>query len=125
MSKDFLYNEIANGIVIQITGGVLQPGDKLPSVRMLCKEHGISMNTAKRVFLELEAQSLIDSKPQSGYFVSRLPYQKLPLPEVSRPSSLANSNEPNELISKVYGNMGNSGLTLFYVRRAYSCPAAY
>lgn len=115
MSKDFLYNEIANGIVIQITGGVLQPGDKLPSVRMLCKEHGISMNTAKRVFLELEAQSLIDSKPQSGYFVSRLPYQKLPLPEVSRPSSLANSNEPNELISKVYGNMGNSGLTLFSI----------
>jgi DNA-binding transcriptional MocR family regulator len=115
MSKDFLYSEIANGIAGQIAGGVLKSGDRLPSVRMLCNKHGISMNTAKRVFLELEAQSLIDSKPQSGYFVSRLPYQKLPLSEVSRPSSLANSNEPNELISKVYANMGNDALTLFSI----------
>ncbi|MCW3118247.1 MAG: transcriptional regulator [Chitinophagaceae bacterium] len=73
------------------------------------------MSTAKRVFLELEAQSLIDAKPQSGYFVSQLPSLKLPLPEVSRPSSIANGNEPNELISKVYANMGNNDLTLFSI----------
>lgn len=115
MSKDFLYSEIASGIAGQINKGVLKHGDRLPSVRMLCKEHRISMNTAKRVFLELEAQSLIDSKPQSGYFVSRLPYQKLPLSEVSRPSSLANNNEPDELISRVYGNMGNNELVLFSI----------
>ncbi|MGY0036230.1 aminotransferase-like domain-containing protein [Pedobacter sp. NJ-S-72] len=116
MDKDFLYNEIiANGIASQITGGVLKSGDKLPSVRMLCKEHLISMNTAKRVFLELEAQSLIDSKPQSGYFVSRLSHLKLPLPEVSQPSLLAYDNEPDELISKVYADMGNNDLTLFSI----------
>ncbi|MCW3466131.1 aminotransferase-like domain-containing protein [Chitinophaga nivalis] len=119
MSRDFLYNEIANGIAGQIKTGVLKSGDKLPSVRMLCEEHGISMNTAKRVFLELEAQSLIDSKPQSGYFVSRLPYLKLPLPAVSRPSARANDNEPDELTSKVYANMGNDALTLFSI----SAPA--
>ncbi|MET4137937.1 PLP-dependent aminotransferase family protein [Pedobacter sp. UYP1] len=115
MSKDFLYSDIAKRIARQITGGVLKPGDKLPSVRMLCKEHTISMNTAKRVFLELEAQSLIDSKPQSGYFVSRVAYLKLPLPEVSQPSALANDNEPDELISQVYANMGNDDLTLFSI----------
>jgi DNA-binding transcriptional MocR family regulator len=115
MHKDFLYNEIANGIASQITSGVLKSGDKLISVRMLCKEHGISMNTAKRVFLELESQSLIDSKPQSGYFVSRLSYLKLPLSEVSRPSSSPNDNEPDELISKVYADMGNHDLTLFSI----------
>jgi DNA-binding transcriptional MocR family regulator len=115
MRNDFLYNEIANGIAGQIRSGVLQTGDKLPSVRMLCAEHGISMNTAKRVFLELEAQSLIYSKPQSGYFVSRLPYQKLPLPAVSRPSPVAGNNEPYQLISKVYEDMGNEALTLFSI----------
>lgn len=115
MSRDFLYHEIANGIAGQIRTGVLKPGDRLSSVRMLCKEYGISMNTAKRVFLELEAQSLIDSRPQSGYFVSRLPYLRLPLPEISRPSALANDNEPDELISKVYANMGNDKLTLFSI----------
>src|SRR5688500_8587538 len=103
MKNDFLYMEISNNIAKLIRSEVLKAGDRLPSVRMLCLEHGISMNTAKRVFLELEAQSLIESKPQSGYFVSRLSYRKLPLPEVSKPSAVPKSKEPDELVRKVYG----------------------
>ncbi|WP_343702384.1 PLP-dependent aminotransferase family protein [Chitinophaga sp.] len=113
MSRDFLYTEIANGIAGQIRSGVLKAGDRLPSVRVLCQQHGISMNTAKRVFWELEAQSLIETKPRSGYFVSRLPYRRLPLPEVSKPSPARNHKEPDELIRKVYSNMGRDDLTLF------------
>lgn len=115
MNKDFIYHQIASGIAGQIKSGILKAGDRLPSVRVLCQEHGISMNTAKRVFLELEYQSLVDSKPQSGYFVSRLPYMKSPLPEVSRPSLIANEHEPDELINKVYANMGRKDLTLFSI----------
>lgn len=73
------------------------------------------MNTAKRVFLELESQSLIYSVPQSGYFVSQLPYLRLPLPETSKPSPVASSNEPNELINKVFTNIGREDLTLFSI----------
>lgn len=115
MSKEFIYTEIADGIASQIRNGVLKPGDKLPSVRMMCQEHRVSMNTAKRVFLELESQSLVESKPQSGYFVSRLMSVKLPLPEVSRPSLMANNDEPDELISRVYENMGKKGITFFSI----------
>jgi len=115
MKNDFLYVEISDNMAKLIRNGVLKAGDRLPSVRMLCREHNISMNTAKRVFLELEAQSLIESKPQSGYFVGWLPYQRLPLPEVSKPSPVSNSKEPAELIGKVYANMGKNNLTLFSV----------
>lgn len=115
MSKEFLYTEIAERIAAQIRKGILKTGDKLPSVRMLCREHQVSMNTAKRVFLELESQSLVESKPQSGYFVSRLMSVKLPLPEVSRPSLIANNDEPDELISRVYENMGKKGITFFSI----------
>ncbi|WP_265130729.1 aminotransferase-like domain-containing protein [Chryseobacterium oranimense] len=115
MSKEFIYTEIADGIASQIRNGVLKAGDRLPSVRMMCQEHQVSMNTAKRVFLELESQSLIESKPQSGYFVSRLMSVKLPLPEISRPSLIANNDEPDELISKVYENMGKKGITFFSI----------
>src|ERR1044072_6808436 len=115
MKEDFLYVEISNNIAGLIRNGVLKPGDRLPSVRMLCQEHGISMNTAKRVFMELEAQSLIESKPQSGYFVSRLSYQRLPLPAVSKPSAVSSSKEPDELIRKVYANMGRQDLTLLSI----------
>ncbi|WP_183576078.1 PLP-dependent aminotransferase family protein [Mucilaginibacter sp. X5P1] len=115
MGNAFLYSEIANKIAKLISNEVLKPGDRLPSVRKLCQEHRISMNTAKRVFLELEGQSLIESKPQSGYFVSRLSYHKLPLPEVSKPSAVSNNKEPDELIRKVYANMGKNDLTLFSI----------
>ena len=115
MKKDFLYTKISNNIAKQIRNGVLKTGDRLPSVRMLCQEHGISMNTAKKVFMELEAQSLIEPKPQSGYFVSGLPYMRLPLAEVSKPSLVSNSKEPEELIRKVYANMGKNDLTLFSI----------
>ena len=115
MKKDFLYVEIANNIAGLIRNELLKTGDRLPSVRMLCSEYGISMNTAKRVFQELEAQSLIESKPQSGYFVSHLPYRRLPLPEVSKPSSAVGDKEPEDLIRKVYATMGKNDLTLFSI----------
>lgn len=115
MKKDFIYNEIADNIASKIKTGVLQAGERLASVRMLSREHGISINTAKRVFLELEAQSLVQSRPQSGYFVSPLNYLKLPLPQASQPLPTANITEPNELIDSVYSNMGNKELTLLSI----------
>ena len=115
MKKDFLYNEIAGNIADKIKSGVLKAGERLPSVRMLSKEHGVSINTAKRIFLELEAQSLVQSKPQSGYFVSPLNYLRLPLPEASQPLPVANNTEPDTLISGVYSTMGRSDLTLFSI----------
>lgn len=115
MAKEFLYNGIAKGIAARIRNGVLRAGDKLPSIRTLCQEHSISMSTAKRIYLELEAQSLVESRPQSGYFVSRLPYLKLPLPETSRPMFIANDKEPDELITRVYSSMGNGDLALFSI----------
>lgn len=116
--KDFIYAEISGKLAHLIKTEVLKAGERLPSVRMLCQEHGISMNTAKRVFLELEAQSLIESKPQSGYFVSRTAWRRLPLPAVSKPSAALKHKEPADLIDRVYANMGNDKLTLFSVGAA-------
>jgi hypothetical protein len=39
---------------------------------------------------------------------------KASLPEVSRPSLIANNDEPDELISKIYENMGKKDYILFY-----------
>ncbi|WP_417359353.1 PLP-dependent aminotransferase family protein [Galbibacter sp.] len=113
MGKDFLYNQIAGTIAINIKSGVLKTGERLPSVRNLSKEYGVSINTSKRVYFELEAQSLVQSKPQSGYFVSPMEYLKLPLPEASQPLAVANSVDPDQLINGVYSAMGRTDLTFF------------
>jgi len=113
MKQEFLYSAISNNIAKLIRNNVLKAGDRLPSVRTLCREHGISMNTAKRVYLELEGQSLIESKPQSGYFVSRTHQKRLPLPGTSKPSAISSNKEPDELIRKFYLTMRRKDLTLF------------
>ncbi len=115
MKKDFLYHEIAGNIAGKIKAGVLKAGERLPSVRILSREQGISINTAKRVFLELEALSLVESRPQSGYFVMPLAHLNMPLPEESRPSHIAGDVAPNDLISRIYTNMGRDELTLFSI----------
>ncbi|PST83129.1 PLP-dependent aminotransferase family protein [Pedobacter yulinensis] len=115
MTKDYLYRQVADELAALINRGVLKPGDKLPSVRMLCKRYGIGMNTAKRIFVQLSDRALVYSKPQSGYFVSQPAYVRQPLAAPSRPHPEPASLEPKELITKVYSHMGNEKLTLFSI----------
>ena len=45
-SDDHLYLQVADGLEKMISDDVLKIGDKLPSVRVLSDEYGISMGTA-------------------------------------------------------------------------------
>lgn len=115
MKKDFLYSQIAQNIAQLIRNGVLKPGDKLPSIRTICQEQGISMNTAKRIYLELESKALVTSRPQSGYFVTENAYRQLPLPAASNPSEKDSRSIPDQLISKIYGGPMRKGITLLSI----------
>ena len=86
-TKELLYLKIAKGIEQQINNGVMKVGDKLPSIRTVCRQHGVSMSTAQFAYYDLEAKSLVASRPQSGYYVSSSGRMKLALPETSRPQN--------------------------------------
>lgn len=119
MSDQYIYVRLAEDLAAQIRKGVLKNGMRMPSIRALCKTHSISMNTAKRIYLELESESLILSVPQSGYFVSHVNYANLPLPKASNPTPLANSDLPKDIIRKVYASIGREELTLFSFNSLY------
>lgn len=68
-NKTFLYIEIAQKIEQQINDGVLKVGDKLPSVRVLRQEYGVSIGTVLQAYYHLEAMSLIEPRTRSGYYV--------------------------------------------------------
>ena len=68
-AADHIYVQVADGIEKLITDDILQIGDKLPSVRVLSDEYGISMGTAFQAYYHLEAKGLIESRPKSGYYV--------------------------------------------------------
>ncbi|MBC9934113.1 PLP-dependent aminotransferase family protein [Chitinophaga qingshengii] len=84
--KDFLYQQLADKIEAMIGDGAYAIGDKLPSVRSLHREHGISVSTALQVYLQLERKGLVEAREKSGYYVS-YSRQLLPkLPEISLPA---------------------------------------
>jgi DNA-binding transcriptional MocR family regulator len=69
--------QVANGLEKMIAEEVLLIGDKLPSVRILSEENGISMGTAFQAYYHLEAKGLIESRPKSGYYV-RFNHKRFP-----------------------------------------------
>ena len=66
-----IYAQIISGIKGQITGGVLRPGDKLPSVRELAAELAINPNTIQRAYETLEQEGYVYSIPGKGSFAAR------------------------------------------------------
>lgn len=69
-----LYEEVANRITYLIEEGTFRPGDRVPSIRSLSQQFGVSINTIKQAYAFLEDRRLIEARPQSGYFVrARLP----------------------------------------------------
>ena len=62
---------IADAMAVRIERGALLPGDRLPSVRQLALEHGVSLGTALQSLRALESRGLVEVRPQSGYFVRR------------------------------------------------------
>ena len=65
-----IYEQIKTQIIVLINSGVLTPGDKLPSLRALAGELSLNFNTIKKVFAQLEADGVIESRHGAGFFVA-------------------------------------------------------
>ena len=64
-----IYVQICDGIREQVATGILQEGDRLPSVRELAMSLTINPNTIQRAYRELEAKGIIQTLPGKGCFV--------------------------------------------------------
>ena len=97
-TEDHLYMQVADGLEKMITDDILKIGDKLPSVRVLSDEYGISMGTAFQAYYHLEGKGLIESRPKSGYYV-RFSQRRFPeLPKIIQPDPLSHDVSVKEMI---------------------------
>ena len=64
-----IYAQIVDGIREQIAAGILQPGEKLPSVREMATTLAINPNTIQRSYRSLELEGWIATVPGKGCFV--------------------------------------------------------
>ena len=65
-----IYDQITGGIIRLKTLGVLNGGDKLPSVRALAIKLGINPNTVQKAYAILETEGIIYSVSGKGSFIS-------------------------------------------------------
>ncbi|HEY6900692.1 MAG TPA: GntR family transcriptional regulator, partial [Puia sp.] len=112
---EHLYLQVAGTLEKMIGDEVLKIGDKLPSVRMLSEEHGISMGTAFQAYYHLEGKGLIESRPKSGYYV-RFNFRRMPgLPSRTQAEPVANDVSVSEMIAAVYQNITSDDLVNFSI----------
>ncbi len=80
-----IYTQIIDGFRDQIQAGILQAGEKLPSVRELALQLTINPNTIQRAYRELESGGWIVTVPGKGCFVS----DRTPAKDTDRQALLA------------------------------------
>src|SRR5206468_10902982 len=105
--KPPLYLRVAQQIEGQNRKGALRVGDRVPSIRGLRRQQGVSVSTVLQAYFWLENQGWIEPRPQSGFYV-RTPYTELP-PE---PEFHAAQSVPTEvgimgLIDELLNSMGD------------------
>lgn len=85
--KRHLYQELASHFRNEIRAGQRLPGERMPSIRELCRAEKVSRSTVLTAYGLLEAERLIESRPRSGYIVSADFLQQR-----AKPPKLANSS---------------------------------
>ena len=71
MSSRYRYEELASFITALVSDGTLEPGTRVPSLRQISRQRQISISTALQAYRLLEDRSVIEARPQSGYYVTR------------------------------------------------------
>ncbi len=79
----FIYEDIADGLALQISKGVYQKGDPVPSIRKLSSDLGVSTKTVEQSYILLESLGLIAAEPKKGFFVRGITNKTLEEPKAS------------------------------------------
>ncbi len=68
-----IYIQIMNQIEQKVSGGVLKPGDQLPTVRALASELRVNFNTVARAYRLLDEAGVISTQQGRGTYIMEKP----------------------------------------------------
>src|SRR5215213_1015988 len=72
-----IYTQIVNQVQAQVVGGVLKPGDQLPTVRALAEELRVNFNTVARAYRLLDEARIISTQQGRGTYITEIPPPKV------------------------------------------------
>ena len=64
------YETLANTMATEIRSGSIAVGSRMPSLRHVIAQHGVSQSTASRAYYLLEEWGLVRAQERSGYYVA-------------------------------------------------------
>lgn len=85
-----LYRQLYDRLREAVGSGGLRVGEKLPSIRRMAEELGVSRTTVEQAYQQLCVEGYLVSRPQSGYFVEAGPTDPR---EGGKPSAAAYTTE--------------------------------
>ena len=65
-----LYAQLYEYLKREIAEGRIETGERLPSLRTMSEEAGMSVTTVKTAYEQLMVEGYLTSKPQSGYYAA-------------------------------------------------------
>lgn len=68
-----IYTQIVNQVQAQVVGGVLKPGDQLPTVRALAEDLRVNFNTVARAYRILDEARIISTQQGRGTYITEIP----------------------------------------------------
>ena len=68
-----IYLHIMHQIEKQVLGGILKPGDQLPTVRALASELRVNFNTVARAYRILDEARIISTQQGRGTYITEIP----------------------------------------------------
>lgn len=116
-----MYRQLYDSIRERICGGGLAVGEKMPSIRRISEELGVSRTTVEQAYQQLCVEGYLVSRPQSGYYVEAVVHESTLSPEPDTSESERTDEIKYDFGSR-YVDSRSSDLDLWrkYVRAALS-----
>ena len=110
MAGGTLYHRIAETLRLEIGKGVYEVGDRLPSLRGLCRRFQVSLGTAVEAYGQLQDEGWVSSRDRSGFFVARNRADLLDRPRTLSPRLAARPVTVGSLAIAVMEDARRAGL---------------
>lgn len=102
----YLYQTLADNIADLIAGGTFEVGARLPSLRAVSQRESLSLTTVMKAYQALENRGLLEARPQSGFYVKRLPGDLPAPPDQSAPQPRSLAVDVASLVQAVIAASG-------------------
>jgi 2-aminoadipate transaminase len=116
-----LYQQIIEQIRTLIQSGALPPGDRLPTVRQLAADLGLTRLTVHSAYAELQAQGLIESFVGRGTFVA----SHIPVTPASHTRTVPQPPAPWHMQGLLAEIVGMTGANLLTFAQAHPAPETF